>query len=184
MRARQGYGICLAHLGRHRESLEQFRLLLKIDPDDHVGARFLLGDLYHFLDDTKKAEKCYEKYGSFDAPFTHSLLLHVLGKSSDARRMLKKAFIKAPMARSMLADYLHCFVTWEMLESYKWGTFPPLRLHHNALTTAWNGSVSQIRDYGTRAQVEAAYSFCRLCGPLWLKYEDSYTFLKEGHPVG
>jgi tetratricopeptide (TPR) repeat protein len=184
MRARQGYGICLAYLGRHKEALDQFSLLLKLDPDDHVGARFLLGDLYHFLDYRENAERCYKKYGAFEAPFTHALLLHGLGKRPEARLMLKKAFNKSPVARGMLTDYLHCFVTWEILESYKWGIFPSPSLHRNALVMAWNGSVGQIEDHETWIQVEAAYSFCKLCGPLWLKYKDSYTFLKEGYPVG
>jgi tetratricopeptide (TPR) repeat protein len=184
MRARQGYGFCLAYLGRHKEALDQFNLLLKLDPEDHMGARFLLADLYQYIDDRKKAERYYREYGSFDAPFTHALLLRALGRESEARLMLKKASNKSPIARTMLTDYLYGFVLWETLDSYEWGTFPSLNLHRNALLTVWNANVNRIEDYETGWQVEGAYNFCKLCGPLWLKYKDSYAFLKEGHPAG
>jgi tetratricopeptide (TPR) repeat protein len=184
MRARQGYGICLAYLGRHKAALDQLSLLLKLDPDDHVGARFLLGDLYHFLDDKENAEKCYKKYGAFEAPFTQALLLRALGRESEARLMLKRASNKSPIARTMLTNYLYCFVLWETLDSYDWGTFPSLDLHRNALLTMWSANANRIEDYETGCKVEGAYNFCKLCGPLWLKYKDSYAFLKEGHPAG
>jgi tetratricopeptide (TPR) repeat protein len=184
MRARQGYGFCLAYLGRHGEALDQFKLLLELDPQDHMGARFLLADLYHFIDDREYAEKCYKEHGSFYGAFTYALLLHKHGRESESRIMLKKAFNNSPLTRSMLTDYLYCFVLWETLSAYEWGTFPPLRLHRNALVTAWNKNAHTIVDYETESQGEAAYNFCKLCGPLWLKYRDSYAFLKEGRPAG
>jgi len=184
MRARHGYGFCLACLGRHREALGQFNLLLKLDPRDRVGARFLLADLYHFLDEREKAERYYKEVGSFDAPFTYALLLHGLGKDAEARLTLKRAFNKSPIARNLITDYLYCFVIWQTLGSYDWGTFPPIALHRNALETAWRANAGLAEDDKTRDQVEAAYNFCNFSGPLWLKYSDSYAFLKEGHPAG
>jgi tetratricopeptide (TPR) repeat protein len=184
MRARHGYAFCLAYLGRHKEALIQFNLLLKLDRHDHVGARFVLADLCHLAGERKKAEKLYKEHGAVDGSFTYALLLHHLGRDGEARLVLKRAFNKSPVARSMLTDYLYCFVLWETLDSYKWGTFPSLPLHRNALETALNANVGGLDDDETQRRAEAAYNFCNLCGPLWLKYEGSYGFLKEGRPVG
>lgn len=183
MRARHGYGFSLAYLGRHKEALDQFNLLLKIDPQDNVGARFLLADLYHFTGDIKKAEKYYTESGSPDAAFNYALLLRCVGREQEARLTLKRACNKSPVVRSMLSEYLYCFLLWETLESYRWGTFPPLDLHRNALEMAYNANAHRSEDGETYSRLESAYNFCNLCGPLWLKYPDSLFFLTEGHPA-
>jgi tetratricopeptide (TPR) repeat protein len=182
MRALHGYGFCLAYQGRHREALSQFTLLLRLDAKDHVGARFLLGDLHHFLDELPEAEDFYKKHPSWQSLFTYPLLLSRSGRSAEARLLLKKAFNTSPAAKGMLEDYLHCFVLWEMLGTYVWGSFPTPVLQANAATTAWNKAVASVEDEKGYGEIEEALSFCKLCGPLWLKFSDSYAFLKEGRP--
>jgi tetratricopeptide (TPR) repeat protein len=183
IRARHGYGFCLAYLGQHKEALDQFNLLLKLDPEDRVGVRFLLADLYHFVGNTKKAEKYYKESDSADAAFNYALLLHCLGREQEARLILKRASSRSPVVRSVLSEYISCFILWETLESYKWGTFPPFNLHRNALEMACNANANQTEDSEAYSRLEGAYNFCNLCGPLWLRYQNSFFFLTEGHPA-
>jgi tetratricopeptide (TPR) repeat protein len=183
MRALHGYGFSLAYQGRHREALSQFTALLRLDPEDHAGVQFLLGDLYHFLDDAARAEKYYKKHASWQSFFTYPLLLLHAGRSAEARLLLKKAFNAAPTAKGIVEDYLHCFVLWEMLGTYKWGQFPAPSLQANAVATARNKAVAVVNDGKSYDEAEGALSFCKFSGPLWLKYENSYDFLRQGRPA-
>ena len=182
MRALHGYGFCLAYQGRYREALAQFTALLRLDPEDHGSVRFLLADLYHFLDDVERAEKYYKEYASWQSLFTYPLLLLRTGRTMEARLLLKKAFNAAPIAKGIMEDYLHCFVLWEMLGSYRWGEFPAHSLQANAAATAWNRAMAVVEDEKSYGEAEEALSFCRFSGPLWLSYQGSYAFLKEGRP--
>jgi tetratricopeptide (TPR) repeat protein len=183
VRALHGYGFCLAYQGRHQEALSQFTALLRLDPEDHSGVQFLLADLYHFLDDAVRAEKYYKKHASWQSFFTYPLLLLHAGRDAEARLLLKRAFNAAPIAKGIMEDYLHCFVLWEMLGAYRWGEFPAPSLQANAVATAQNKAMAGVDDEKSYDEAEAAVSFCKFSGPLWLKYENSYDFLKQGRPA-
>jgi tetratricopeptide (TPR) repeat protein len=185
MRGRHGLAFCLSYQGKHKDALDQFLILLKIDPHDNMGVSFLLGDLYHYIGDFEKAETFYKQYLSQQrASFGYALLLYRLKREQEARIILKKASNASLRTRSMLEDYLHCFVLWEVMGSYAWGQYPVQELHINALTTSLNKAARSIDDEKAYAQTSEAYNFCKLCGPLWLTLPDSYEFLKEGRPGG
>jgi hypothetical protein len=48
---------------------------------------------------------------------------------------------------------------------------------------AYNANAHRSEDGEAYSRLESAYNFCNLCGPLWLKYQDSLFFLTEGHPA-
>lgn len=59
MRALHGLGLVLEKLQERNKALECYLELLKIDPDDHIGIRYLMGRVYHELGDFKQAEERY-----------------------------------------------------------------------------------------------------------------------------
>ncbi|MFO7726835.1 MAG: tetratricopeptide repeat protein [Desulfonatronovibrio sp.] len=60
MRALHGLGLVLEKLKERNKALECYLELLKIDPDDHIGIRYLMGRIYHELGDFKQAEERYK----------------------------------------------------------------------------------------------------------------------------
>lgn len=63
MRALHGLGLVFEEQRAWSQALECYLELLKVDPDDHMGIRYIIGRIYHELDDTVRAEECY-KYAS------------------------------------------------------------------------------------------------------------------------
>lgn len=63
MRGLHGLGLVLEELQELNKALECYHELLKLDPDDHMGIRYLIGRVYHELGDMSRAEECY-KYAS------------------------------------------------------------------------------------------------------------------------
>lgn len=59
MRGLHGLGLVLEKQRAWSKALECYLELLKIDPDDHIGIRYLVGRVYHELGDPIKAEECY-----------------------------------------------------------------------------------------------------------------------------
>ncbi len=60
MRGLHGLGLVLEKLKERNKALECYRELLKIDPDDHIGIRYLIGRVHHELGDMSMAEECYQ----------------------------------------------------------------------------------------------------------------------------
>ena len=59
MRGLHGLGLVLEKQREWSKALECYLELLKIDPDDHMGIRYLMGRVYHELEDPVQAEECY-----------------------------------------------------------------------------------------------------------------------------
>lgn len=180
MRARLGFGLCCMHLGRFKEALAEFKTLLVLNPNDNQGVRFLVGDVYHYLGNRKNAEKYYRKYGEHEGKYNYALLLYSMKEKSKAIDQLKKSINDDPFIAAMLRTYLKMFILWHERGIYSFGENPPLFLHSNAVINAWNENLGLAKDYITNSQLESAYNFCNLCGPLWLKQKGSYMFLLEG----
>jgi|GEM_PF-6742824 len=63
MRGLHGLGLVLEKQREQSRALECYLELLKINPDDHMGIRYLMGRVYHELEDPVQAEEWY-RYAS------------------------------------------------------------------------------------------------------------------------
>ncbi|MCI0404337.1 MAG: tetratricopeptide repeat protein [Acidobacteria bacterium] len=59
MRARQGLGLTHWRLGKFEKAIEEFEELLKRNPSDNQGVRFLIGGAYHLRGKVRKALSLY-----------------------------------------------------------------------------------------------------------------------------
>jgi len=62
MRARHGLGLVYWKQGRYDEALREFTALLRLNPHDNQGARYLIAPLYQFKGDLDGALSAYESY--------------------------------------------------------------------------------------------------------------------------
>jgi len=94
MRARLGLAQCLWALGRWGEAVSHFRELLRLNPNDNQGVRYLLAMT---LLEMGKIDALEELLGQYDEPtavwlFTKALVAYVKqGDSAEARKLLKEA---------------------------------------------------------------------------------------------
>ncbi|MBI4379113.1 MAG: tetratricopeptide repeat protein [Nitrospinae bacterium] len=177
MRARHGLGLCYINLGRFQDALKEFETLLDLNPDDNQGIRFLLADVYFYLGDKKGAEKYYKKYGG---AYNYALFLFSTGERTAAINLLKESIKTESFIAILLKAYLKMFEFWKGRGIYKAGEAPPMRMHCNAAINAWNENIGFEKDYITSRNLESAYDYCNLFGPLWLREDGSYMFLLEG----
>jgi tetratricopeptide (TPR) repeat protein len=63
MRALHGLGLTAWKQGRLEEAIGIFRQMLKLNPNDNQGARYLMGPLYHQLGNLEEASRWYERNG-------------------------------------------------------------------------------------------------------------------------
>ncbi len=180
MRARHGLGLCFMHLGKYKEALGEFKTLLQLNPNDNQGIRFLLGDVYSYMKDLKNAEKYYKKYGEHQGAYNHALLLYSKDRKKEALKLLRRSIKELPLFALMLKSYLGMFNVGQERGFYTHRQSPALLMHRNALVKAWNKHAATVKDYKTKYDLESAYDFCDLSGPLWLKEKGSYGLLLEG----
>ncbi len=180
MRARHGLGLCYIHLGKFHNALNEFKTLLDLNPNDNQGVRFLLGDIYFYLGDKKKAEKNYKKYSEPEGAYNYALLMFSIGEKSKANNLLKESIKKDPFVAILLSAYLKMFKFWQEKGLYMASEIPHLFMHRNAVINAWNENIELAKDYLTNHNLKAAYDFCNIYGPLWLRQKSSYIFLLEG----
>jgi tetratricopeptide (TPR) repeat protein len=180
MRARHARGLCYVHLEKFQDALNEFKTLLDLNPNDNQGIRFLLADVYFYLGDKKKAEKYYKEYGEHEGAYNYALFLFSMKEKSKAINLLKESIKAVPFVAIMLMAYLKMFKFWQEKGLFNFGETPPLFMHRNAVINAWNENIKLAKDYITNRNLEAAYDFCNLYGPLWLRQKSSYTFLLEG----
>jgi tetratricopeptide (TPR) repeat protein len=105
MRARLGIAQCLWTLGRWEEAVSHFRELLRLNPNDNQGIRYLLATT---LLEMGKIDALEELLGQYDEPtaawlFTKALVAYVRqGDSAEARKLLKEALNHNPHVASYL----------------------------------------------------------------------------------
>jgi tetratricopeptide (TPR) repeat protein len=61
MRALHGLGLTTWKLGRLEEASDIFQQMLKLNPNDNQGARYLAGPLYHQMGNLQEAAKWYQR---------------------------------------------------------------------------------------------------------------------------
>jgi tetratricopeptide (TPR) repeat protein len=95
MRARAGLAQCLWTLGRREEALEHYRDMLRLNPNDNQGIRYILANCLLDAGQEQELEKLLEQYGDDIAatwPYTRALLLYRQeGPSSRAKKALREA---------------------------------------------------------------------------------------------
>jgi tetratricopeptide (TPR) repeat protein len=95
MRARAGLAQCLWTLGRREEALEHYRDMLRLNPNDNQGIRYILANCLLDAGQEQELEKLLEKYGDDIAatwPYTRALLLYRQeGPSIRAKKALSEA---------------------------------------------------------------------------------------------
>jgi len=105
MRARLGLAQCLWALGRWDEAVSHFRELLRLNPNDNQGIRYLLAMT---LLEMGKIDDLEELLGQYDEPtaawlFTKALVTYVKqGDTAEARKLLREALEHNPYAASYL----------------------------------------------------------------------------------
>jgi tetratricopeptide (TPR) repeat protein len=95
MRARKGLADCLVADGRYEEAIVHYREMLRLNPNDNQGVRYLLASALLNLerhDDLEELLAQYEKDAAADWHYTRALVaFRRQGDSPQARRLLKQA---------------------------------------------------------------------------------------------
>jgi len=177
MRARHGLGLAYIYLGRFKEALEQFLIMLDLNPNDNQGVRFLLGDISLFMNDFEEAEKYYKKYGGENL----ALFIFITGKREDAIKEIKIMQKENPFIVKMLISYLDNFLASRLGREYDGNSASAFRspYYKYLLSIVWNENAPEKMDYLTHKWFIDAYEFCKLYGPLWVKFPGAYDFLRE-----
>lgn len=103
MRALHGLGLTAGKQGRFKEAIGIFKRMLKLNPNDNQGARYLIGSLYHQCGDLEKAIWWYKRNG--DDP--HNLYNYGLALVQQHKlNMAAKTFIFAISTNPYIAPML------------------------------------------------------------------------------
>jgi len=106
MRAVQGMATTLWELNRYDEAMELYRELLRLNPDDNQGNRYLLLDLLMEIDRIEDVERLLEDYREdWTADWAYSQALLSYRKHGDSRKP-KQALKQALQVNQHVADYL------------------------------------------------------------------------------
>lgn len=94
MRAREGLAQCLWELGKHKEAMEHYRDILRLNPNDNQGIRYVLASCLLKLGEINALQELLEQYDepTADWLYTGALVAFLQqGDSSEARQRLLQA---------------------------------------------------------------------------------------------
>jgi tetratricopeptide (TPR) repeat protein len=106
MRALHGLGLTAWKQGRLQEAADIFHQMLKLNPNDNQGARYLLGPVYHQMGDFEKAGKWYQR--TVDDPqnrYNYGLALVQQNELEEAARVLVFAIFANPYVAPVLLGH-------------------------------------------------------------------------------
>lgn len=148
LRAAQGVLLCHLRLGQRREALAIMEKMLRWNPSDNQGLRFLIGSEYLRAGDQAKAARFFRDEAANYPPYHFEAgLLHFLqGDRIAAATCLRQGFV----ANAYIAEIL-C------------GNPDPMPL------AIWHGS--------NLAEAETAREYLDHCADLWRKTTDAIPFL-------
>lgn len=152
LRAAQGIALCYQQLGRRAESLAIMERLLKWNPSDNQGLRYLIGSEYLRAAATPKAKKVISSEAESYPPYRYeaALMEIVDGRFIEAATMLRRAFV----ANDYIAEML-C------------GSINPMKL------AIWHAS--------NFAEPEVAKDYVDAYGALWQQTPGALHFLRWVH---
>lgn len=75
MRALHGLGLTLGDLGQHQEAIEIYREILRLNPNDNQGIRYLLSECLLARDDIPSLRKLLKKYNDASAHWLYTQAL-------------------------------------------------------------------------------------------------------------
>lgn len=177
MRARHGLGLTYIYLGKFKEALEQFLIMLDLNPNDNQGVRLLLGDVCLFMNDIEQAKKYYKEYGGEN----YALFMFITGKRKEAINKLKAMKKENPLIVKMLIFYLDNFLVSRLGREFN-GDVATAFLspyYKYLMNIVWNENVPEEMNYVTHRWFIDAFEFCKLYGPLWVKIPGTYLLLEE-----
>ncbi|MFJ5759627.1 SEC-C metal-binding domain-containing protein [Neobacillus sp. NPDC093182] len=122
MRAKAQYADALYQLGKITEAIQQYEEILVLNPNDNLGARYMLFALYLDKGELSKAEKLLNQYEEETAPGLYNKLLLELfkkGFSTKAGKMLKEAKKQNPYVIPFLTGKKR--LPNHMPEYHSWG---------------------------------------------------------------
>lgn len=105
MRARAGVGECLWELGEREAAIDHYRDMLRLNPNDNQGLRWILADWLLAVEDHDAVEKLladYEEDAFADWPYTRILVSLRLGDEAEARDAVRKAWKANPHVPDLL----------------------------------------------------------------------------------
>jgi tetratricopeptide (TPR) repeat protein len=105
MRALHGLGLTAWKQGRLEEAIGIFKQMLKLNPNDNQGVRYLMGTIYHQMGNLEEAAGWYQRNG--DDPhnlYNYGLALIQQNKLEKAARILIFAIFANPYIAPMLLD--------------------------------------------------------------------------------
>lgn len=179
IRSIHGLGLSLLHQYKFEESLQLFETLLDLVPGDNLGVRFLMGDLYFYLNQTTEAANAYRKKGESNAFFGSALLQLSNGNKKEAEKLLKRSIEMETFTGCFLHFYLTRFRLWEKKQVHPRGKLPVEYLHRMAHTHTWNEMIDFIDDYRKQLQFDSAAAYIGTTGPLWVRTNGSFEFLER-----
>jgi tetratricopeptide (TPR) repeat protein len=94
MRARNGLAQALWAIGRHEEAIGHYRELLRLNPNDNQGNRYLLAECLLKLDRDDEVAALLDDYSEGSAEFEYTAALLAFRRHGDtvtARRLLRSA---------------------------------------------------------------------------------------------
>lgn len=102
MRAREGLGFTYWEEGRYDEALAEFEALLRLNPNDNQGVRYLIPALYQLKGELDKALEVYEEFeerypGDPGEPhflFNWGLALYAVGRLEEAVAKLRQGIFQ------------------------------------------------------------------------------------------
>lgn len=154
MRARQGLGLLLVEMKRFDEAIFEFKELLRRNPNDNQGVRYLVAPIYLLKNDLKVALeefKSYRRHYSKDIPDPHflfnwALALFLDGQYEESAIKFRLAIFENP--------YLIPLVLGEEPD----------------ILPIWHSNNLMNLDY--------AYDYFQSYGELWIGKKDAFQFIQ------
>ncbi len=155
MRARQGLGWIHWQTGHYREALVEYEALLRLNPNDNQGVRYVIAPLYQLAEDLEGALKAYQHHdrhhrddwGDPHHSFCRGLALYAAGRREEAVRRWREALFQNVYLAPLLLN--------EPLPS----------------TNIWHGTNLQWPDY--------AEEYLDLYGALWDRAPEAAEVLRR-----
>jgi tetratricopeptide (TPR) repeat protein len=142
MRARFGLAQCLEDLGQRDEAIHHYRELIRLNPGDNQGVRYVLVAALLHVGQDAEAGALLERYGREPtALWSYSRALHAFRREGDARAA-REELRRATRVNRHVAGYLQGRKTWPgpLPASYGLGTREEAAVTEDLLGELWRAT--------------------------------------------